>query len=442
MKYDVIIIGFGQGAGKIIAKLSRLDWKIALIEKNPYSYGGSCINIGCIPSKMLDHDARAGVPYSEAVERRNHDIAHKRQAQKASMEDNPQVDLYTGLGSFEDNHTVKVELEDETVKLTADYIIIDTGSTPVILPMEGWEKAHNIYTSTTLQTRQDLPKRLGVIGDGNIGLEFASIYANFGSQVDIFAHSSQFMSEEEAEIAERIELDFNAKGITIHRDAEVTKVKNDGETVIATTKKGESYRYDALLVATGRKPNIENLGLENTEIEVSDKEAVQVDDHLQTAVKGVYAIGDVRGEEMFTYITNADAEIVLDHLVGEGNLLLSDRKNVPYATFIDPPLSRVGLTEEEAKEEGYSVLTNQITLDKTPTETVLNDDRGLFKAVVNETNQEILGVSLYGPHSPELINQIKMAMDNQIPYTYIRDQIFTHPVIAEQLSNLFGMEDN
>lgn len=212
--------------------------------------------------------------------------------------------------------------------------------------------------------------------------------------------------------------------------------------MIATTKKGESYRYDALLVATGRKPNIENLGLENTEIEVSDKEAVQVDDHLQTAVKGVYAIGDVRGEEMFTYITNADAEIVLDHLVGEGNLLLSDRKNVPYATFIDPPLSRVGLTEEEAKEEGYSVLTNQITLDKTPTETVLNDDRGLFKAVVNKTNQKILGVSLYGPHSPELINQIKMAMDNQIPYTYIRDQIFTHPVIAEQLSNLFDMGDN
>src|SRR5699024_8633166 len=155
---------------------------------------------------------------------------------------------------------------------------------------------------------------------------------------------------------------------------------------------------------------------------------------LQTAVKGVYAVGDVRGEEMFTYITLKDAAIAIDHVLGEGDLRLSDRKNVPYSIFIDPPLARVGLTEKDAKDQGYDILTNSVTLEKTPKATIENDKRGLYKEVVNKENSQVLGVSLYGMQSHEIINQVKMAMDHQIPYTYLRDQMMTHPVMSEHLN--------
>lgn len=439
MKYDVIIIGFGQGAHKIVSQLTEADWKIALIEKDRLSYGGSCINFGCIPTKMLEHDARAGISYEKAVERRNAEIADRREGEKRTMDENPNVELYTGRGSFIDNHTVKVELEDEELTLTSDYIFIDTGSVPVIPDIEGYEETEHIYTSKTLQTEKQLPKRLGIIGGGYIGLEFASIYASFGSEVHVFDSSDKFMEDEEPEIAEAIHEVLTEKGITIHLATDITKVENRDKQVTATSEDGESYTIDALLVAVGRKPSTEGLGLENTAIEVNDQGGIEVDNHLQTSAEGVYAVGDVRGEAMFTYITVKDAAIVMDHVLGEGKLLLSDRKNIPSATFIDPPFSRIGLTEAEAKEEGYDILTNSITFENSPKAATENDSRGLFKAVVNRKNKQILGVSLFGFQSQELINQVKMAMDNQIPYTYLREQMMTHPVMTEQLSKVFNM---
>lgn len=439
MNYDAILIGFGQGANSLAMTLSANKWKVALIEKSPLMYGGSCINIGCIPTKILDYDAKRHTPYPGGVSRRHAVTEKKRTAEKEAMEDNDYVDLYTGTASFMDNHRVKVEMGNESVELTGERLFISTGSEPVFPPIEGLNEANGVYTSTSLQTIDELPQSLGIIGGGNIGLEFASIYSTYGSQVTVFENSSTFMEKEESDVAEEVKRALEEKGIAIHLGTSVEKVSNQKGKVVATADNGTDFTFDALLVASGRKPNTAQLGLENTAIDLLDNGGIKTDDFLKTSVEGVYALGDVRGQEQYTYITTADADIILNHLFDDGSRSLAQRKHVPYSIFVDPPFARVGLTEAEAKEQGFTTLTNTQAVAGTPRSAVIDDERGLFKAVVDADTRLILGATLFGDQAHELINQIKMAMDNDIPYTYLRDQLFTHPVMSEVFNNLFDM---
>ncbi len=440
MKYDAIFIGFGQGAASLVESLAEKNWKIALIEKDEESsYGGSCINIGCIPTKILEHDSKRGKSYMEAVERRNTVVEKNSQSEKEAMEENSQVDLYTGAGAFIDDYTVKVETAEESYELEAEHIFIDTGSEPVIPPIAGLEEANHIYTSTTLQVQKELPEKLGILGGGNIGLEFASIYQNFGSQVTIIDSSETFLEGEEPEVAEEVKKTLQDKGITIHTGVEVEKVENQNGGILATTDNNEEMYFDAFLVATGRKPHIDSLDLENTSIELTDKQGIKTDQHLQTTVKGVFALGDVRGEEQFTYITNKDAEIVYNYLCEDGSRLLADRTNVPYSIFMDPPFARVGLTEQQAKEKGYQVKTNTTPVSSTTRSDIIDDKRGLYKVVIDSKNNQILGITLYGDQAHELVNYVKLAMDNELPYTAIKHQMINHPVMTEIFNTLFDI---
>lgn len=326
MNYDAIVIGFGQGANSLVQSLAAEDWKVALIEKSEDNYGGSCINIGCIPTKILEHDARNKTDYIQAVERRNEVTADKRQAEKESMENNKNVDLYTGPASFEDNHRVKVETENETFELTSDRIMISTGSEPIMPPIEGLDDIDNVYTSTTLQVQKELPKSLGIIGGGNIGLEFASIYSTFGSEVTIVDTEDTFMAGKEPEVADEVKRVLEEKGITIHNGTSIEKVENKDGKILAITDNNQEFTFDTLLVATGRKPHTSSLNLENTAIELNEKEGIKVNNHLQTSVEGIYAFGDVKGEEQFTYITLEDAKIVISNLLKNGEKTLDQRK--------------------------------------------------------------------------------------------------------------------
>lgn len=439
MKYDAITIGYGQGAHSIALALAAKGQKVAMVEKDENNYGGSCINIGCIPTKILEHDAREGQDYVKAVERRNEVIRKKRQIEKEEMTENDNIDLYTGPASFLDNQRIQVETKEETVELTADQIFISTGSEPVFPPIDGLEEADNIYTSTTLQTEKNLPKSLGIIGGGNIGLEFASIYATYGSEVTIFETADTFMEKEEPEVAAEVQKVLEDKGVTIHIGKNVEKVSNTDGQVIAATDDGKNYRFEALLVAAGRKPHTSSLKLDNTDIEWKENGGIKVDNRLHTTVDGVYALGDVKGDEMFTYITTKDAEIILDELLKDGEKTLVQRENVPYSIFIDPSFARVGLTEKEAKEQGFTVLTNTANVGSTVRASVINDERGLYKAVVDKDARRILGVTLFGDQAHELVNFVKLAMDNDLDYTVLRDQMMTHPVMSEIFNSLFDM---
>lgn len=439
MKYDAIFIGYGQGAHSLSLKLAGEGWKVAMVEKDANNYGGSCINIGCIPTKVLEHDAQEGRDYADAVERRNQVVEKKRRADEKHMVENENVTLYTGPASFVDNHRITVETGDETVELTAERIFISTGSEPVFPPIDGLEDTQNVHTSTTLQKQKQLPATLGIIGGGNIGLEFASIYATYGSKVTVFESGEAFMEKEEPEVAEEVKKALEEKSISIFVGTNVEKVWNDGETVIAQTDSGNQYSFDALLVVTGRKPHTSSLNLEATDIELDENGGIKVDDHLRTTVNGIYALGDVKGQEQFTYITKKDAEIVYNDVTGNGEKTLAQRKNVPYAIFVDPSFARVGLTEAEAKEEGYNVTVNTAAVAKTVRSGVINDDRGLYKAVIDNDTKEILGVTLFGDQAHELVNTVKLAMDHQLPYTALRDQMITHPVMSEIFNTLFDM---
>lgn len=441
MKYDAILIGFGQGAASLVDFLTGKDWKVALIEKNEASsYGGSCINIGCIPTKILEHDSKLGKDYTQAIERRNNVVKKNRTAEKEAMEQNKLVDLYTGTGSFIDNYRVKVETEDDTYELEAEHIIIDTGSEPVFPSIDGLEETENIYTSTTLQVQKDLPETLGIIGGGNIGLEFASIYQNFGSQVTVIDSAETFLEGEEPEVAKEVKKVLADKGINIHNGLDVEKVVNGEEnSVLVTTKNGDEFSFDALLVAVGRKPQTDSLNLNNTDIKQTKTGGIQTDQHLQTTVEGVFAVGDVRGEEQFTYITNKDAEIVYNFLCEDGSRLVADRKNVPSSIFIDPPFSKVGLTEQEANKKGYQVITNTTPVSSTTRSDIIDDKRGLYKVVINRKDNQILGVTLFGDQSHELVNYVKLAMDNELPYTVLKNQMINHPVMTEIFNTLFDL---
>ena len=225
------------------------------------------------------------------------------------------------------------------------------------------------------------------------------------------------------------------QGITILNDVTLNSVSNDNNKPVITAN-GQNYTFDAVLYATGRRANTTNIGLENTDITINDRRAIVVNDSCESSVPGVYAVGDVNGGPQFTYISLDDFRIVFGALTGNGHYTLKDRKNIPYTTFLTPPLARVGLTEEEAINKGYTVKTKEMLVATMPRAHVNDNLKGAFKIVVNAENNLILGATLYSQSAEELINLIKMAMDNNIPYTYFKNQIFTHPTMAENLNDL------
>lgn len=279
-------------------------------------------------------------------------------------------------------------------------------------------------------------KKLVIIGAGYIGLEFASMFAEYGSEVTVLDLHDNFLPREDDDIAVEIKHDLENSGVKFELGVKISRIddhtvyyEKDGVTTTTVA--------DRILVATGRKPNTEDLGIENTDIELNDRGTIMVDDYLRTNVENVWAIGDVKGGPQFTYISLDDFRIIKDQLYGDAQRRVSDRINVPYSVFITPTLSRVGLNEKEAKSQNIKYELKKLPVTAIPKAQVLKDPRGLFKALINPANNQILGVTLYGAESYELINQISMAMKMKIPANILRDQIYTHPTMSESFNDLF-----
>lgn len=446
-KFDAIIIWFGK-AGKTLAVTLAKKWqKVAVIEKNKKMYGWTCINIWCIPSKKLLHESQKEKTinlenfYTKSVKEKNNLIEFLRWKNFSMLDSEENITIFDGEASFVSKNSVKVS---EHI-LEAEKIFINTGSKSVIPNIKWIENCKKIYTSTELMDLENLPKNLVIIWAWYIWLEFAWIYSGFWSKVTILNKYSDILPKEESEIVELIKTDFSEKWINILNNVEILEINEDfsedswvkNVTIKISENWKEKYLHsDWVLLATWRIPNIENLDLEKAGIE-TENWAIKVNEKLETSIKNIFAMWDVTGWPQFTYISLDDFRIIMDNLFGEGKRTTLDRKNFAYSVFLNPPLSRIWLTEKEALEKGFEVKIWKLPLAAIPKARIIENTTGLFKVVVDSKTNLILWASLYWAESHEVINIISLAMKANLPYTMLKDHIFTHPTISESLNDLF-----
>lgn len=439
--YDAIIIGFGKGGKTLAGFLANKGKKVALVEKDKKMYGGTCINVGCIPTKILvEESQKVDKKFKKAIEKKDELTSKLREINYNKLNLHENIDIYTGIGAFESEHIISVTEDENEIVLNGNQIFINTGSKTIIPKIDGLKTTRNIYTSTSIMGLNELPKKLAVIGGGYIGLEFSSIYNNFGSEVIILEGNEDILLREEMEIREEVKENFKTRGIQILSKSKVLKLSNYSdnqvEIVFNQDEKENKIVVDGVLIAVGRVPNIDDLKLENAGINYSEK-GILVNNTLQTNVPHIYALGDVKGGAQFTYISLDDFRIIKNNLFGDKTMTTESRNIIPYSVFISPTLSKVGLSEKEAINAGYKVKTKVIKASTIPRSKILGDERGVLKAVVDEKNGRILGCSLYSTESSEVINVVAMAIKENKEYTYLRDFVFTHPTMSEALNDLF-----
>ncbi|EGQ3728850.1 FAD-dependent oxidoreductase [Staphylococcus pseudintermedius] len=439
-QYDLIVVGFGK-AGKTLAKFAAQQGKsVAVIEKSAEMYGGTCINIGCIPSKVLVHDGIEAASFNDAMQRKRDVVNALNSKNYHNLADEETVDVINMTASFKSAHAIDLlNAQGEAVQtIEGKNIVINTGAKSVIPNIKGIDTSQRVYDSKAIMDLTQQLKRLVIVGGGYIALEFASIFANFGTTVTVLERSDQILKREDAVIAQQVTEDLTQKGIQFIYNAETEAIEDEADVTKVVTNQG-TFEADAVLVATGRKPNTEGLNLEAAGVQLGQRGEIIVNDKLQTSVDHIYAVGDVHGGLQFTYISLDDFRIVKSQLFGDGKRTLAQRGVVPYTMFIDPPMARVGMTATEAREKGYDILENQVAVNTMPRHKINNDTRGLFKAVVDAKSGQVLGATLYGQQSEELINIVKLAIDQQLPYAVLRDNIYTHPTMAESFNDLFNV---
>ncbi|GIO84872.1 pyridine nucleotide-disulfide oxidoreductase [Paenibacillus faecis] len=453
-KFDALIIGFGKGGKTLAPFLADQGLKVAVVEKSPLMYGGTCINIACIPTKALAHMAhlisREGLDkkskvkkYAQAIQEKDELVSLLRAKNFDKVNGHPGVTVITGTASFRTSHEVQVETQSGAWVIEADRIFINTGARPVLPDIPGI-KSSRVYTSTEMLDLAELPSRLAIIGGGYIGLEFASIYANFGSEVTLIERGPRFMLKEDRDMADEVQKVLEHQGVRIRLATKVNRIQEQEQEQAArlsltpSAGREEELVADAVLVATGREANTEDLNLEAAGVEVNERGFIQVNDKLQTTASHIWAIGDVNGGPQFTYISLDDFRIIRDQLFGNGLRTTTDRKQVPSSVFIDPPFSHVGLTEAEAIERGFKVKVAKLPAAASPRARQLKQTEGLLKAVIDAETEQLLGFTMFAAESGEVVNIVSLFMKSEQPYTVLRDTIFTHPSMAETLNDLLA----
>ncbi|MEA5360542.1 FAD-dependent oxidoreductase [Amycolatopsis sp., V23-08] len=448
--FDLIVIGFGKGGKTLAATMGRLGKRVAMVEQSAQMYGGTCINIGCVPTKALVHHAEhpgAGSPaerHRKAVDDTRALTTTLRGKNFANLDTIDSVTVITGRATFLDAKTVRVTAGDDVLELGAETIVINTGAVPTVPPIPGLRASARLLTSTDLIDLDHLPKRLAILGGGYVGVEFASMYAQFSSAVTVLDAGPRIMPREDEDVAEAATEILRGAGVEFVPGAHVTAVRDIENGVEITYEAGgetHTLAADEVLAATGRTPATEGLGLERAGVRTTPSGAVEVDEFLRTSSPNVYAVGDVNGGPQFTYISLDDSRIVTDQLTGRGRRSTVDRKFVPYTVFMSPALSRVGLTEREAVERGLPVkVVEKAVADIAgmPRAKIVGETRGLMKFVVDRETDLILGATLLSVDSQELINLVTLAMRQGTTASELRDAIYTHPSSTEAFNEVLS----
>ena len=446
-----LIIGFGKAGKTLAGFLGSRGESVVLVEKDKRMYGGTCINVGCIPSKFLSNKATLRkvsnldneTYYKEAVTAKKELIAKLNKANYDKVAGVPNVKIIDGIASFVNADVVEVKTDSEVVQIQAERIFINTGLVPVVPKIEGLNLSDRIHTSETIMDMEAFPESLAIVGSGYIGLEFTSTYSLFGSKVTIFGDNPKFLPRDDGDIAELVKSELEAQGAEFKLGVKVKKFveEADGVNIYFDNADGkeEVKKFSAVLVATGRRPDTSELALDKAGVVLGEHGEVKVNDRLETNVPHIYALGDVHGGLQFTYLSLDDFRIIKSVLFNDGKYNMGERKHIPFNVFVIPSLAKVGMNEMEAKAAGVSYKLAKLPVMAIPKAKILGNQSGLFKVLIDEATGKILGANLFGVEAHEIINLFTLAMNEGISYESLRDQIYTHPTMAESFNDLLNI---
>jgi pyruvate/2-oxoglutarate dehydrogenase complex dihydrolipoamide dehydrogenase (E3) component len=449
-EYDVVVLGSGA-AGKLLAwTLASQGKRTAVVERR--YVGGSCPNIACLPSKNVIHGAkvadyfRRGAEFGIATGDWTVDMAVVRDRKRTMVDGlvalhlekyrQSGAELVMVQGRFDAPKTIEVALNaGGTRTLRGQTVIIDTGSRARMDDTTGLAESRPLTHVEALDLGE-LPGHLIVLGGGYVGLELAQAFRRFGSRVTVVERNGALIHREDPDVTEAIERLFRDEGIEVLTGTAVDRVEGrSGESVRLHTGRGV-IEGTHQLVAGGRTPNTDGIGLEKAGVETDEKGHVKVDERLRTTAEGVWAVGDCAGSPYFTHIGEDDFRVVLANLTG-GDRVTTGRQ-VPFCLFTDPELARVGLSEREARDRGVLYRLAKIPLEAVLRARTLSETRGFLKALIEERGDRILGFTAFGPEAGEVMAVVQVAMLAGLPYTALRDAVLTHPTMAEGLAALFS----
>jgi pyruvate/2-oxoglutarate dehydrogenase complex dihydrolipoamide dehydrogenase (E3) component len=448
-KYDAIVIGTGQAGPFVASRFARAGMKVAIVERG--LFGGTCVNTGCIPTKTMVASAYAahmarraadfGVGIGGAVTvdmarvkaRKDAISGQSRSGVEAGLRKTESCTVYQGHARFESSRIVRVGSD----RITAERIFINVGGRASIPPMPGLDDVP-FLTNSSMMDVDFIPEHLIIVGGSYIGLEFGQMFRRFGSQVTIVEMGDRLIRREDEDVSAAILEILEGEGIHVRLNAKCISLSRQGTNVAARvecTAGAPNVTGTHLLLAVGRRPNTDDLGLDAVGVAVDERGYIVVDDQLRTSVPGIWALGDCNGQGAFTHTSFNDAEIVVANLLENDTRRVSDRIPV-YGLFVDPPLGRVGKTEAEVRASGRPALVGKRAMKDVKRAVEKGETHGFMKVVVDAETSRILGAAILGPGGDEVVHSILDVMYAKAPYTLITRAVHIHPTVSELIPTM------
>ena len=447
-QFDAIIVGAGQAGPSLAGRLAAAGQRVAMVERK--LFGGTCVNTGCMPTKTLIASARAahvarhaadfGVQITGPVAmdmqvvkaRKDKVTLDARHGVESWLKGMAGCTVFEGHARFESAHSLRVG----DALLSAERIFLNVGGRASIPELPGIHEVPYL-TNSSMMALAELPCHLVIVGGSYIGLEFAQMYRRFGSQVTVVERGPRIISREDAEVSAMVQAILEREGIAFHLNADSIRFAQRGSDIAVGTSADSEVVGSHVLIAVGRKPNTDDLALDQAGVKLDARGYIAVDDQLQTNVPGIYALGDCNGRGAFTHTAYNDFEIVAANLLDGASRKVSDRIDT-YALYIDPPLGRVGLSETQARKAGHDVRFGMRPMTRVGRAVEKGETDGFMQIVVNAKTQAILGATILGVGGDEAIHSILDMMAAKAPYPVLQQTMHIHPTVAELIPTLLG----